>query len=334
MRTKKSAFLIFILLFNLSLSLLNGCATNTGSNETIQDQSLHKDLDIYEYQTQLTKLEEELNQLKQENQRLKDNLVALTRTDYQYFLDNYYYQEDEIQTMLGYKHYNGDEPLRALPYSNAPELNRGFSSEVTVISTVRNRDNEHWALVEFPAAERGRNNYGFLKVEYLEDYLYTGQDYSKLDLPISIEGIKIGEPLEKAIAALGLNYYEIRAGERGFIHYGETIGSRDKMILGKGIDIFNNMQTHQIWRIRMDGEGYETSEGYGAGSNAMEAINYYKAHYPMDENFRDSSNTKYWIFEIGDEFVLNLEINTQELTEDSRIKRIDIGPRSRINPQR
>lgn len=55
-------------------------------------------------------------------------------------------------------------------------------------------------------------------------------------------------------------------------------------------------------------------------------LNYYKANYPIHEDFQASPNPKYWIFEIGDEYVLNLEINTQGLNEDSVIIRVDIGP--------
>ncbi|MBO8169617.1 MAG: hypothetical protein H0Z35_10600 [Thermoanaerobacteraceae bacterium] len=327
MKHKNIMYMVNIL-FLLCVLLLTGCT---------EEHTVSMDGATDEYQNFVSNLKAKIKQLEKENERLTETIRErnmkineLEKINYQYFLDEYYYEEEEIQTMLGYMQYNGEEPLRALPYSDAIEVNKGRPAKVKVISTVRNKYDEHWALVYF--RESRRNNYGFVKVEHLEELEeeYSSKDYSKLNIPISIEGIKIGDSLEKAISVLGRDYVEVREAEfgvnhGGFIHYGKVDGSGKLMTLGDGIDIFYSLYTHSIWYIRIECEGYYTSDGFSVGSNAKEAIDYYKSHYPVIEhgpNFDENST----YFDVGDDYGLRLDIDTEELTKESKIKRIELAP--------
>ncbi len=322
MLNNKIVYIILIFIILLS----SGCAETSGNNTT-EEQSTTNNQNIEKYQAKIKEMENKIGELTEENKTLTETInsqINKPEANLDYIINNYYYREDEIQTMLGYKKYDGNEPIRALPYSDALQVNNGSPSEVNVVSTVRNKYDEPWALVEFIGGERGRNNYGFVKVEYIKEYKSSDQDYSKINIPISIENIHIGDLLEKAINELGLEYVEMRSRSRGFIHYGEIVGNGHR--LGNGIDFFYKLTTHNIWLIRVTGEGYITSEGYGVGSNATDVINNYSSKYTKKVDVNSVQNAGYWSFDVGSNYVIRFEINTEKLTDKSTIKSIIIAP--------
>lgn len=334
----KYKFLIYL----TCILLLTSCTKD--NKEIIENKDIDTKINIGKLQKNILTLNDKIKQLEEENKSLSmtiDDLVVTQygqgRTDYKFILENSYYIEDEIQTMLGYRHYNGIEPLRVLPYSDATQVNSGYPSDIEVISTVRNSNNEQWALVEFyDHSSKGKNNYGFVKVEYIEDSKDVEEDHANISVPIGIQGIHIGDVLEKSISILGIEYWDIRGFDGNFIHYDENEGSESSFSLGKGIDIFYDSKTHSIWGIRFNAKKYYTTEGYGIGSNAVQTVEYYKSKYPMngDVNFEKNadgygeieSNIGYWSFDIGDNYILKLEINTEELTQDSIIIGIELMP--------
>lgn len=291
----------------------------------------------------ITELNNEIKLLKEEKNdsfRLMTTHKETTNTQdnsYAYTLKNNFYIEDEVQTMLGYKHYNGAEPLMSLPYSDTLQINSGYPSDVKVISTVRNKDNEHWALVEFyEHSSTRKNNYGFIKVKYIEEAVGIN-DISTLDIPIYIEGIKKGDLLQKAIGILGEDYAQTRGFDGGVIHYGDLEIGEHTIFFEKGLDILYDVKTNIIWGFRIDDIGYNTSEGYGVGSNAMMAIQYYNALYPMngDVNFENDIEEYHlfpgttignWSFDVGNGYILKFEIDTEKLTKDSKITCIELKP--------
>jgi len=311
MKIKFIILFIILLFFNL---IFAGCTDNVDKQAALVQ-------DVNTYKTKIQELEEKIKQLEEENEskaeRIREinrRIVELETIDYQDNLEKYYYRQDKVQNQLGYKRYEGDEPLRAFPYSNAPEVNKGSPADVRVVATVKNKYDDNWALVEF--YERRKNNYGFVKAEYLKDYENIDDDTPD-NIPIGMEGIHIGDMIEKAVVELGTDYAEIKELNMpgGFICYDQ------------GLDIFYDRLTHKIWYIRTSEEGNLTSEGYGVGDNAKEAVDYYKTNYSMnmkEEVIRFDESASY--FNLGNDYVLKLDIDMEDLTEESVIKRIDIAP--------
>lgn len=323
----KTRIVIVILLLYLSLSV--GCS-RTYSDSMLSDQSTDGDILFHESNSTDSEIiiEKELNI---DTQSRENDKQVPKEDDESSTSRKYVYYEDTIQTLLGYKHYSGNGPLRAFPYEDSPVVSELKEYDVNVISTVRNENNEHWALVQ---TENRINNYGFVRAEDIKDVEDRGVKTKGLNVPISIESIKIGDLLEKAISVLGLDYVNMSGKERGFIHYGEIDGSDGMMLLGKGIDIFYNLYTHEIWRIRINKEVYSTLEGYGVGSNAMKAVEHYRSRFPMNgdksimedsENF--NMNAGKWSFDVGSEYVLKFEIDTDDLTDESKITEIELAPK-------
>lgn len=323
------------LCLTFGIIMMAGCSNTVATT----DRGESVDTSINQYKEQITKLELQIEKLEEENKEMSEQIKNQIddQTSYKYYVDNYYYKEDEVQTMLGYKEYTGNEPLKALPYLDAIEVNSGSASGVKIISTVRNKYDERWALVEFCAhSDRNINNYGFVKLEYIEEKK-DNSDHIISAIPLNIQGIQIGDLKEKAIAILGEDYVETRGFERGIIHYGEITEDKNQFYLGKGIDILYDTKTNVIWGIRIDDKNYKTSEGYGVGTNAIEAIEYYKSIYPMNgevhfvddlEDYKnvDTSAVGYWSFDVGHNYVLKLEIDTKELTKNSVITSIKLVP--------
>lgn len=322
MKYKKLIFLLIIL-------LLEGCAKidNEKTEELINTNDTNIDIlqdKISDLEAEKETLATQVNKLETENHELNlmiDDLV-LDRKD---LIDNsYLYKQDKRQYVLGYKKYIGEEPIRSLPSSDSIEVNSNSPIDVQVICTVINGSGEKWALVE--AVKQDFNNYGFVRVEDIVDKEYTGVDYSSLNVPVIIEDIRIGDVYEKAISKFGIDYKMTSGFEKGIIHFGETFFD--------GIDFHYNIQTHNIWGLIVNSEGYKTTEGYGIGSNAIDTIEYYKSLYPMngETNFAPKvyegikGSVGYWAFDVGSEYILNFKIDTEQLREESIITEIRLMP--------
>lgn len=277
----------------------------------------------------VAELNKELENVRQELD-YKNSSVDESKKDY---INTYSYKEHEVQTLVGLKWYSGEMPLKMFPYSDAENIAEGIQSNVDVITVVTNKEGEDWALVEvIEPTPFGENTYGYIKVEYVDEAKDSSYPESSVQIPINIKGVTIGDISEKVIAHYGRDYIELNGFDGGFLHYGGAVRSEisNNYTLRPGIDIFIDRQNKKVWGLRVEIEGYNTGAGFGVGSNALEAVNYYKKLFPMNIEKRIDRSLADTTFDLGNGYFMEFILDTDELNANSIITRITIQPISSL----
>ncbi|GKX31645.1 hypothetical protein SH1V18_41250 [Vallitalea longa] len=269
-------------------------SVNSNENERSQEEII-KDLEAY-----ITNLEKDNRELINQINNMtvdednKEDIKNEERT----------FREDEYQPIVGVKSYEGDCTLMMFPYSDSDVIGEK-PSEVNIISTGINTLNEKWALVE-DLGSVAWNRYGYIKIEGLSDEVEGKFDYDSFDVDMTIDDIKIGDMKEKVISQYGNDYAVIKDGNGYLISY-------------DGLDITIDSRLSRVMGIRTTKEGYSTKDGFSVGDNAIEVCRYYESIYKYD--YRECL-----CFDLGNMYMMQIQIDTEELNEKSMITRIDIGP--------
>ena len=277
----------------------------------------------------IAELSKELRSVRQE----LDDKKSLVDEQKKNYIDTYYYEEHEVQTLVGLKSYSGEMPLKMFPYSDAESIAEGIKTNVDIITVVTNNKGEDWALVEViePSPSR-KNTYGYIKVEYIDEAKESSYPYSSFEIPISIKGLTIGDISEKVISLYGRDYIKLNGFDGGFLHYGGAVSSKvsNGYSLLPGVDVFIDRQNKKVWGLRVEVEGYNTQDGYGVGSNALEACNYYKQLFTMNNENEIDKALKETSFDLGNGYFMEFALNTDKLNANSIITRISILPISSL----
>lgn len=302
---------VSIVLIILSVIII-GC---NNKNQVNEDQIVINNNENQKTQEKLiNNLKNQIVKLEEENNKLNEQIDALdVNNDNQDKAENededLIYREDRYQDIVGVKSYESDCSLMMFPYSDS-EIIGTSPKEVRVISTGTNNLDEKWALVE-DLGSIAWNRYGYIKIEGLSDQVEGKFDYDSIDVKMKIGDIKIGEMKEKVISLYGTDYAVIKDGNGFLITYNDEEGI--------GLDITLDSRLSRVMGVRTNKEGYLTQEGFGVGDNALKVCNHYKTIYKYD-----FSEALY--FDLGDMYIMMIQVDTEELNEASKITRIDILP--------
>lgn len=306
-RVLSVSIVLMILLVNIT-----GCNNQNQVNEgqpVINNNENHKTQKkmIDELKEQVVKLEEENKKLNEQIDVLDDNSVNQDKSENED--GDLIYREDKYQDIVGVKSYESDCSLMMFPYSDS-EIIGTSPKEVRIISTGTNNLDEKWALVE-DLGSIAWNRYGYIKIEGLSDQVEGKFDYDSFDVEMKIGDIKIGDMKEKVISQYGTDYAVIKDGNGFLIAYNDEEGI--------GLDITLDSRLSRVMGVRTNKEGYLTQDGFGVGDNALKVCNHYKAIYKYDF-------TEALYFDLGNMYMMMIQIDTEELNEASKITRIDIFP--------
>lgn len=129
----------------------------------------------------------------------------------------------------------------------------------------------------------------------------------------SLGGINIGDSLGDIIKKLGSDF-EVYFSDDGF----EPVVSYD------GISFSINENSFCITEIFTDMNKFETSIGVKVGDDAEVVFNMYRELYNSNEDGSIHPEYPKWVFDLGDNFVIQFDIDTEELTDESVIININI----------
>jgi hypothetical protein len=286
----------------LAIFLLVGCNGTSGEVVKIKDDkivALESELNVLrdvfdKLQKENSNLESTIEdlKLKQENRKIEIEQLKSEFSEKYNNLEVYYktfYELENVQVprAMGIK---SDTSIRNYPYDMAHKMSPMVRDQFVIIHTVvQNDNNEEWALVEYPAlSSSGVQNYGYIKLDELEDKVY--QYYSKSSVE-AIGGIEIGNKVEKAISVFGdkISTYN---GEIACIYKLEDAS----------INI--NPISYTVDSIVVTSPGYMTNEGVEVGDDLQEVIKIYKEKYKMNENevlYEEHPET---IFKLDEHYVI------------------------------
>jgi len=198
------------------------------------------------------------------------------------------------------------QSLKIYAYDSSDDIGTVKINQPVRILTIGYNDKlEEWALVEV-INEIDSSIYGYVKTDTLEVKEYNPCISNKKE---SIDNISLGDHISKVFSKFGENY-TIYKNEHGITYgYDNTYFKVDKVSL-------------TINELIVTKKGYKTSEGFQVGDNAKAVINYYKKLYKMNENKNLYPEYPETIFNLGDNYVIQFDIDTVELTDSSIIKKI------------
>jgi len=127
--------------------------------------------------------------------------------------------EIEVQTLNGFYFFDGTSNLMALPDNDSQVISAGTQSVVKIITTVNN-GNETWALIELIKNRYLFSyNYGYIPIGTVSAIKTNSETiYDNLDY-FNVDGIKIGDSIEKAISLLDTEYVKIKNFDDYSFHF-------------------------------------------------------------------------------------------------------------------
>jgi len=129
----------------------------------------------------------------------------------------------------------------------------------------------------------------------------------------SLASIHIGDTLGEVIEKYG-NDFEVVFSDDGF----------EPVVVYDGVSLSIGESNYCVTELFLATNKYETSLGVRVGDNAVVAIDNYKELYRSNED--GSIHTEYpkWLFDLGEGYVIQFQIDTDELTENSVITSINL----------
>lgn len=256
-------------------------------------------------QEALAQLEKKIAFYENENEQLRNQLKELEKKKEVYQLKFHEAEHIDIPRTM---YVQGATQIRVFPYKNSEVINSISNRYVIVHTKVINDNREEWALVEFTGFD-DINNYGYVRVDKLVRKPYKPR--FKCDVE-SISGVAIGDPVAKATAQFGNDYTRYKA------ELGWTYSFKDDIYVG--VDPISNT----VKRIGVRTEGYATEEGIQVGDSAREAIELYKSKYKMNIDEHLLNEYPESIFDLGDGYYLQIDFDTEKITDDSIITQIQL----------
>lgn len=129
----------------------------------------------------------------------------------------------------------------------------------------------------------------------------------------SIAGVHIGDTLNAVMKKFG-NEFEVVFSDDGF----------EPVVKFDDFSVSVSEGNYCITEIYVSSEKYQTSLGVSVGDNAMEVIEKYKKLYKSNEDGSIHSDYPKWIFDLGEDYIIQFWIDTDELTKDSVITSINL----------
>ena len=129
----------------------------------------------------------------------------------------------------------------------------------------------------------------------------------------SIAGIHIGDTFKEVMEQFG-NEFEVLFSDDGF----------EPVALFDNFSVSVSEENYCVTEVFVSSNKYQTSLGASVGDNAMEVINTYKESYQSNEDGSIDPEYPKWFFDLGENYVIQFWIDTDELTKDSVITRINL----------
>jgi hypothetical protein len=129
----------------------------------------------------------------------------------------------------------------------------------------------------------------------------------------SIAGVHIGDTFNAVMKKFG-NEFEVVFSDDGF----------EPVVKFDDFSVSVSEGNYCITELYVSSEKYQTSLGVSVGNNAMEVIDKYKKLYKSNEDGSIHSDYSKWIFDLGEDYIIEFWIDTDTLTKDSVITSINL----------
>lgn len=187
---------------------------------------------------------------------------------------------------------------------------------------------EEWALVRDQfAAQTGGHSVGFIKASYLTHLSDDYNQLEKLQVPdLEVEGIKVGDSLEKVISVFGNEYY-FEADDYWFgIAY-------ENLFFSLALD--NRQQ--KVYEIHLRKSSYKVEnelpqtymfEGFKIGDKAIDAIEDFDEIYPEytknAEMLSDDPYASFIEFDVNEDYVIHVKLSEKDVDDETTIEGIQL----------
>lgn len=230
----------------------------------------------------------------------KNNLL-----DEKSLYDRSFYEEDV--SLTNFTRFSKEKQnLKVYAYDDSANIGTIRINQLVRILAIGYNDNrEEWALIEV-LDDIHPSKYGYVKVDTLEVKEYKPYISNNKE---SIDGICLGDHITKVFSKFG-EQYTIYKSEHGMTYgYDNTYFIVDMISL-------------TINELIVTKRGHKTVEGFQVGDNAKDVVEHYKKLYKMNENETLYPEYPELIFNLGDDYIIQFDIDTDDLIDSSIIKRI------------
>lgn len=196
------------------------------------------------------------------------------------------------------------------PYSNSNNLGEIINDEVKVMATSLNNQRERWALVEV-LGRIGENRYGYVEVDSLSNEIEGKFEYDSLNVDESLESIQIGDNMEAVINQFGHDYYIIKDSNAYQIGYNTADGGHIVFTI--------DSRMLKVMGIRIASKEYKLNNGLALD---LPWTSIYEIYSENEVKIYEGRH----IINVGDGFVIQIQLADDELLDVATITRIDIEP--------
>ncbi len=129
----------------------------------------------------------------------------------------------------------------------------------------------------------------------------------------SFADLRIGDTLSMAIDKYGRDF-EVNFSDDGF----------EPIVAFEEVAFSINESNYCITELFLASDKYETHLGIKCGDNAIDSINRYSEVYKSNKDGSIHPEYPEWLFDLGDGYVIQFYLDTEELTESSIITRMNL----------